>query len=121
MPGGLVVLVDNLDITGLCSRIRGGHLDLTKSLTFTPEILWDRVVAERATTVFAQGWVAQMRLESPRDREREFRSVWERMRRDMERQLAESGRYNPLQPLRLLVFRRSTSHAEDPPSRSDAV
>ena len=104
--GGQIVWVDDSKTARLCLDLNVDRLELRDDVRFEPDVRWDRVVGERAIEAFARGWVAQMRLEGPEE-ERAYRDVLGEKRRDMERQLRDRGYFNPLDPIRLLVFQKT--------------
>jgi hypothetical protein len=63
----------------------------------------------RATALYADGWVAQMRLpaEDTAARQAAYEEALGRMRSEMEAQLASQGYYVPFGPLRLVVARKT--------------
>jgi hypothetical protein len=65
----------------------------------------------RATALYADGWVAQMRLpaEDTAGREAAYQEALGRMRSEMEAQLARQGYYVPFGPLRLVVARKAAA------------
>jgi hypothetical protein len=104
--GGQIVWADDIESTALCLDQKTDGLDLLTDVRFKPDVRWDRVVGERAIEAFARGRVAQMRLGDPSEEERSYRIELERGRVDLEQQMREEGHYNPLKPMRLLVFRK---------------
>jgi SAM-dependent methyltransferase len=70
------------------------------------DVRWDRQVAERAISLYTEGWVAQARLADPAAQERTRSEVHSRMVAEMERQLATQGYYVPFGPMRMVVVRK---------------
>ena len=72
-------------------------------------VRWEREVAEKAIELYAEGWVAQERLEDEAAKEKAYQKAHARMQTEMEKQLAEQGYYVPFGAMRLIVARKGDS------------
>jgi SAM-dependent methyltransferase len=106
-PGGVLVLLDEFPFERFDALL--GELPLTVIDRGEREldVRWSRQVAERAIVLYAEGWVAQARVEDRAARERTRREVHSRMVTEMERQLATQGYYVPFDPVRMVVARKT--------------
>jgi hypothetical protein len=77
------------------------------------DVRWDRRVAEAAVRLYAEGWVAQMRLPEGDQVARvgkltaAYREVLARMQAEVEAQVSGQGYYVPFGPVRMIVAQKS--------------
>lgn len=105
-PGGILAVADEFTFDRLRDLLAPLPLE---GLTFDEralDIRWSREVAERAIELYADGWQGQVRSDDPSAKEEARSEALERMRAEMERQLAERGVYVPFGPIRLAVGRK---------------
>jgi hypothetical protein len=76
------------------------------------DVRWEREAAERAITLYAEGWAAQARPDDESAGEQTRRDAHRRMMGNMKRQLAERGYYIPFGPVRTVVARRKLDDSE---------
>ncbi len=105
-PDGTLVLLDEFPLQRFEALADGIPLEGIGRGERAVECSWDRQVAEAAVALYAEGWVAQARLESHSEREQAYHEVYGRMRAEMERQLALHGTYVPFGPVRMVVARK---------------
>lgn len=104
--GGTLVLLDEYTFERLDALLDGLPVAVIDRAERPLEVRWDRQVAERAIALYAEGWVAQMRLTEPAEKREIYTHVHARMQLDMERQLHDQGYYVPFGPVRMLVLKR---------------
>jgi ubiquinone/menaquinone biosynthesis C-methylase UbiE len=106
--GGTLVLADEFSSERLAGLLSGLPLDLVERSERELCVRWDREVAQAATQLYADGWVAQMRLphDDPTARREAYRSNLAGMQSEMEEQMARQGCYVPFGPVRMVVAHR---------------
>jgi SAM-dependent methyltransferase len=109
--GGVLVLLDEFVFERFDRLLAGLPLAVSDRAQRAPDARWSRQVAERAIDLYAEGWVAQARLDDEAARVRARRTAHRRMAAEMERQLAERGTYAPFGPVRLVVARKKEEAA----------
>ena len=103
--GGHLVLLDTFPFERFQAWLDGLPVVWTDRAERAPDVRWNRAVALRAVTLYSEGWVAQMRLpagDAPA-REAACRDVSERLRSQVEAQVAEQGTCVPFGPVRMVV------------------
>ena len=106
---GMLVLLDELPFERFDLLLAGLSLKVTDRAERALDIRWDREVAERAITLYAEGWAAQARLDDESVEERVRCEVYGEMLENMERQLAEQGHYIPSGPVRMVAARKEAN------------
>jgi len=104
--GGLLAIADEFApsrMRDLFEPLRLEGLQITERALDTR---WNRVVAERAIELYADGWRDQVRSGDAQEREQVRADALTRMREDLGRQLAGQGTYVPFGPIRLAVARK---------------
>jgi hypothetical protein len=79
------------------------------------DVRWDHEVAMRAAELYAEGWVAQMRLPAG-DRvahEVAYREALVRMQSEVETQMTRQGTYVPFGPVRMVTAQKIGTGRED--------
>jgi len=109
--GGLLTLLDEFTFEQLAVLLEGLPVTLLDRRERALDVRWDRQVAERAITLYAQGWVAQTRTTKRQEKRKIYQEVHTRMRDEMERQLRKQGYYVPFGPVRMVVVRKSSDRA----------
>jgi len=107
-PGGVLVLLDEFSIDRLVALLDELPVTLIDQGEQELGVQWDRKVARAAVRLYAEGWVAQMRL--PKDdkaaRETAYQEVLARMEAEVEEQMARQGYYIPFDPVRIVVAQK---------------
>lgn len=105
---GALILLDELSFGRFAALLDGLPVTVLDRAERELDVRWDREVALAAARLYAEGWVAQMRL--PADdaaaRQAAYRSVLDRMLAEVEAQLARQGYYTPFGPVRMVVARK---------------
>ena len=72
------------------------------------DVRWNREVAMRAAALYADGWVAQMRLPAGDGAAHEaaYRETLDRLQSEVEAQMTEQGYYVPFGPVRMVVAQK---------------
>ena len=107
-PGGVLLLLDEFRFERFDELLKSLPLTLIERGEHHLDIKWDRDVATVAIRLYAEGWVAQMRLseEDVAAREAAYSKVQERMAAEVEEQIAEQGYYVPFGPVRMIICRK---------------
>ncbi len=104
--GGVLALLDAFPLERF-KKLLGG---LPATVVYLGEreldVRWDREVAERAITLYAEGWVAQSRPTDATAGARLYDEVYLRMAAEMERQFNERDYYVPFGPVCVVVARK---------------
>lgn len=108
-PGGTLTLIDEFPFDRFERLLDGLPLEIEEKAERTLDARWEREVAEKAIELYAEGWVAQERLEGEGAKEKAYRQAHARMKAKMEKQLAEQGYYVPFGSMRLIVARKTGS------------
>lgn len=104
--GGVLVLFDNFPFEQFEALLDPLPVTVLDRAERALDVRWNREVAERATALYAAGWVAQTRSEDESAREEVRLQVHGRLVAQMESQLASQGYYVPFGPLRMVIVRR---------------
>jgi len=112
---GSLVLLDEYPLPRFRALLDGLPLSWIDGAERELDVRWDRKVAMRAVELYAEGWVAQMRL--PQDdtsaREAAYRETLTHMRSEVEAQIARQGTYVPFGPVRLAVTQKIGTSGKD--------
>jgi SAM-dependent methyltransferase len=108
-PDGMLTLVDEFPLERFDALLGDLPATVINKGERELDIRWSRRVAERAVTLYAEGWVTQARLDDSAARKQLYNEVHARMTAEMERQLAAQGYYVPFKPMHLVVARRAFS------------
>jgi MFS family permease len=103
--GGVLAVLDEFLFEWFYALLEGLSLDVDDRLERHLEVRWDRTVAERAISLYAEGWVAQARAADQAAQQRICEEVRDGMLKDLEGQLDSRGYYVPFGPVRLVVAR----------------
>jgi SAM-dependent methyltransferase len=103
---GALILLDEFHFEHFDLLLAGLPLTVTDRADRALDVRWGREVAERAITLYAEGWAAQARLDDEPARKRLRYEVYGEMLENMQRQLAERGYYVPFGPVRMVVARK---------------
>ena len=107
--GGVLVLLDEFPFERLDALLGELPMAVIDRAERELDVRWTRQVAERAIALYAEGWVAQTRVDDQVAQEQTRREVHGRMAAEMERQLATQGYYVPFGPVRMMVVRKTKS------------
>jgi SAM-dependent methyltransferase len=105
-PAGMLVLLDDFSFERFDALLDELPLTVIDRGERGLDVRWDRQVAERAISLYVEGWVAQARLADPTTQEQARSEVHSRMVAEMERQLAMQGYYVPFGPVRMVVAQK---------------
>ncbi|MFO7743662.1 MAG: class I SAM-dependent methyltransferase [Anaerolineae bacterium] len=103
--GGVLTLLDEFPCDQFDRLLEGLPLLVVKHDEHPLDVRWGRQVAERASTLYAEGWVAQARVDDLAAQQQVYREAHAHMREQMEEQLQEKGYYVPFEPIRLVIAR----------------
>jgi ubiquinone/menaquinone biosynthesis C-methylase UbiE len=96
--GGVMTLLEAL--------LAGSPMTETDCAERALDVRWSREVAERAISLYAQGWAEQVRTRDEAARERARCDAYGQMAADLECQLAAQGYYVPFGPVYMVVARK---------------
>jgi SAM-dependent methyltransferase len=108
IPGGLLVLIDEFFIERFDVILDGLPIHVIDQRERRLDVRWDWDVAAAAIQLYAEGWVAQMRLsEGDETAQKEaYRKVLIRMETEVKAQINRRGYYVPFGPARMIVGRK---------------
>lgn len=104
---GMLTLLDEFSFDRFDSLLEGLPVTVVGRGERELNVRWSRRVAERAITLYAEGWVDQARLDDPGMRKELHDEVHSRMVEEMERQLAAHGYYVPFAAVRMVVAQKA--------------
>ena len=104
--GGTITLVDEFPPEQFDALVKNLSADIVWEDICNMDVRWDREIAEKAIELYADGWVAQLRLEDLREKQAAFDDVHARMALEMERQFNQQGYYTPFNTLTMAVLRK---------------
>jgi ubiquinone/menaquinone biosynthesis C-methylase UbiE len=107
-PGGLLVLLDEFPISRFTNFLNSLSVEIIDHTEQPLDVRWTRKVAERAITLYAEGWVTQTRTGSEGAQKKAFSEIYKQMKLDMEEQIAEKGYYVPFGPICMLMARKKS-------------
>jgi SAM-dependent methyltransferase len=105
-PGGVLVLLDEFPFERFEALLDELSVAIIDRGERDLNVRWDRPVAERAIALYAEGWVAQTRVNDQAAQERTHSEVHGQMAAEMERQLAAQGYYVPFGPVRIVMVQK---------------
>ena len=105
-PGSALVLLDEFPFERFGALLEGLQAVVTEQGKRDLDVRWGHQVAERAAALYAEGWVAQARLEGTSEQERAHAEAYRRAKAEMEQQLAGQGYYVPFGPVRMVEARK---------------
>jgi SAM-dependent methyltransferase len=107
-PEGTLVLLDEDLLVRWGDLLAGLPVTVVDRAERGLDIRWNRQVALAAIRLYAEGWVAQMRL--PGDdraaRQTAYEEMLARMEAEVEEQVAQRGHYVPFGPVQMVVMRK---------------
>ena len=109
-PGGVLALLDEYTFERFDGLLEGLSVEVDDRCEHSLDVRWDRKVAERAITLYAEGWVTQARAADQAAQLRIREEVRDGMLKDLESQLDSRGYYVPFGPVRLVVARRQPTN-----------
>jgi SAM-dependent methyltransferase len=106
--GGCLALLDAYPLQRYRDLLDGLPLSWVDGAEQELDVRWAREVAMRAVELYAEGWVAQMRLPAGdvAAREAAYRDALNCLRSEVETQIARQGTYVPFGPVRLVVVQK---------------
>jgi len=113
--GGGLVLLDEDPLPRFRALLNGLTITWIDGAERELDVRWDREVSMRAVELYAEGWVAQMRLPAgdTSAREAAYRETLARMQSEVEAQIGRQGTYVPFGPLRLAVAHKIATGSKD--------
>lgn len=110
-PGGVLILLDTFPLDRFVALLDGLPVAWIDRGERSLDVRWDREMAGAAVRLYAEGWVAQMRLPEGNEAARRaaYRDVLAGMQAEVEGQMSRQGYYVPFGPVRMVVARK-----EDP-------
>ncbi|MBN1452904.1 MAG: class I SAM-dependent methyltransferase [Anaerolineales bacterium] len=107
-PGGILVLIDEYPFDRFDEFLNGLPTTVIDQGERRLDIHWERDVAMTAIRLYAEGWVAQMRLleDDTEIHGRVIRDTLARMEADVESQISKQGYYVPFGPMRMVICRK---------------
>lgn len=113
-PGAVLTLLDEFPFERFEALLDELPMVVTDRGERALDVRWNRQVAEQAIALYAEGWVAQARLDDPTARKQLYDEVHARMAAEMERQLAAQGYCVPFKPVRMVVARKIEAQDREP-------
>jgi ubiquinone/menaquinone biosynthesis C-methylase UbiE len=106
--GGRLVLLDAFAFERIEALLDGLPVVRIDRAERGLDVRWNREVAMRAVALYAEGWVAQMRLPAgdTSARDAAYREVLDRLRSEVEPQMKERGTYVPFGSVRMVVTQK---------------
>jgi SAM-dependent methyltransferase len=106
--GGTLVLLDEFPLQRFKMLLDGLPVVWIDRAERELDVRWDREVAMRAATLYAEGWVAQMRLPAGDGAAHDaaYRETLDRLQSEVETQMTEQGYYVPFGPVRMVVAQK---------------
>jgi SAM-dependent methyltransferase len=106
--GGYLVLLDEFPLRRFRVLLDGLPLAWIDGAERELDVRWKREVAMRAVELYADGWVAQMRLPAGdrAAREAAYRDTLACLQSKVEAQIARRGTYVPFGPVRLVILQK---------------
>jgi ubiquinone/menaquinone biosynthesis C-methylase UbiE len=101
--GGMLILLDEFSFQMFETLLRGIPLHVQERCENNLDVRWDRVTAERAIALYAQGYVKQKRTRDEKERSRVYKDTYARMKVEMDDQLRKKGYYVPFGTVRMVV------------------
>jgi ubiquinone/menaquinone biosynthesis C-methylase UbiE len=114
-PEGALVLLDEFPLERFSALLEGLRVVMAEQGQRALDVRWSHQVAERAAALYAEGWVAQARLEGTAEQERAYAEAYGRMMAEMEKQLAGQGYCVPFGPVRMVVARKREEPSDSYP------
>jgi ubiquinone/menaquinone biosynthesis C-methylase UbiE len=105
---GMLVLLDVYPLQRLMTLMEGLPVMWVDRIARELDVRWNREVAMKAIALYAEGWVAQMRLPAG-DRVAHaiaYHEVLDRMQLELEAQMTSQGYYVPFGPVRMVVVKK---------------
>jgi len=106
-PGGTLAVADEFPVQKLEKLLERPRIDSLQCEERELDVRWTREIAERAIELYADGYPAQVRSDNRAVKAKARADALSRMRRNMERQLADRGFYVPFGPIRLAIARKA--------------
>ena len=106
--GGTLVLLDDFPWQRFEMLLDGLPVAWIDRAERELDVRWNREVAMRAAALYAEGWVAQMRLPAGDGAAHEvaYRETLDRLESEVEAQMTEQGHYVPFGPVRMVVAQK---------------
>jgi SAM-dependent methyltransferase len=106
-PHGVFILIDEFPYSVFDELLAKTDTEVSWRGEFPLEIKWRRRVAEKAIKLYAEGWVAQARIEDSEKRDKLYRETFARMNEELEQQLYDQGFYVPHGSVRMVMARKN--------------
>lgn len=105
--GGVLVLLDEFSFDIFDHFLQGMPLHVESRSECKLDVRWDRVTAEEAITLYANGYVKQKRGLGDTERKRVYSETYSSMKSEMDRQLAENGYFVPFDCVRMVISKKT--------------
>jgi SAM-dependent methyltransferase len=102
-PAGVLTILEELPLERLETLLDGLPVTVTDRAERALDVRWDHETALRAISLYADGYAQQIRSDEAACRRWARVEAYDRMKRDMEEQLARHGYYVPFGPVRIVV------------------
>jgi SAM-dependent methyltransferase len=114
-PGGMLVLLDEFPLQRFEVLLDGLPVAWIEGAERELDVRWMGQVAMRAVALYAEGWVAQMRLPAGDSAAHDaaYRETLDRLQSEVETQMTERGYYVPFGPVRMVVAQKLRTGRED--------
>lgn len=114
-PGGVLTLLDEFPFDQFERLMDGLPVEWIARAERGLDAQWDREIAMTAAQLYAEGWVAQMRIPAGdvAAREAACREALDRMQAEIEAQIARQGYYVPFGPVRMVVAQKIRNGRKD--------
>lgn len=113
--GRMLVLLDEFPLQRFEALLNGLPVAWIDRVERELDVRWNREVAMRAVGLYAEGWVAQVRLPAG-DRaahEVAYRNALDRMQSEVEAQMTRQGYYVPFGPVRMVIVQKLGTDSKD--------
>lgn len=105
--GGFLVLLDEFSYEMFDGFLQGMPLHIQERSECKLDVKWDRMTAEKAIALYAQGYVKQTRARDEEERKTVYNETYNRMKVEMDRQLAKNGYFVPFESVRMVISKKT--------------
>jgi len=103
---GVLVLLDEFSLDRFAAQLDGLPVAWIDRAERALDVRWGCEIAQRAATLYAEGWAAQTRPQDEASRRTACRDALARIEAEVEAQIAGQGYYVPFGPVRMAVIRK---------------
>jgi ubiquinone/menaquinone biosynthesis C-methylase UbiE len=105
---GLMILLDEYPFSQFTEALHNLPVEILDFAEQTVDSRWTQEIAEKAIELYAQGWAAQARHSKGDDQEQTYTQIYQRLQKDLEKQLSSKGYFIPFGPIRMLTLRKTS-------------